>query len=152
MGSKYEWALLFHLIGVVLFFSGAAVATAAFEAARRREQPSDVAALLGLARIGAVLVGVGTLVLLPFGLWLVDLGDWGFGSGWVSASLALLIVAAVLGAIGGQRPKRARLLARAGGSDDLRRLLDDPITRVLNAASGAAAVAVLVLMVFKPGA
>jgi uncharacterized membrane protein len=64
---------------------------------------------------------------------------------------------AVLGAIGGQRPKRARLLAErlaregAGESPELRALLDHRVTRALNDVSGLLLVAILVLMVFKPG-
>jgi hypothetical protein len=49
----------------------------AFESARRRVSPAEIALLLGLARIGALLVVGGTLVVLAFGLWLVHLGDWG---------------------------------------------------------------------------
>jgi hypothetical protein len=40
-----EWALLFHLAGVVLLFSGMTVAAVALEGARRRERPGEIAAL-----------------------------------------------------------------------------------------------------------
>jgi uncharacterized membrane protein len=59
---------------------------------------------------------------------------------------------AVLGAVGGRRPRHARELAQGGGSEaDVRRLLDDPVTLALNYASLAIVVAIVVLMVFKPG-
>ena len=74
----------------------------AFESAGRREAAGEVAALLGLARIGALLVVAGTVLVVAFGLWLVHLGDWGYGAGWVDAAIALLVVALVLGAAGGQ--------------------------------------------------
>src|SRR5262249_47432359 len=106
-----DFALFFHLIGAFLLVAGPAVAGVAFESARRRDSPGEIALLLGLARIGAVLVVFGMLVALAFGLWLVHLGDWGYGAGWVDAAIALLVVAALLGAAGGQTPKRARLLA-----------------------------------------
>ena len=58
----------------------------------------------------------------------------------------------MLGSLGGRRPRQARLLAeRQGQRDELRRLLDDPLSRALNAAAAAAYVAVLALMVWKPG-
>ena len=157
MGTRYEWALFLHLVGVVLFFSGGAVAAVALEAARRRERAADIAAVLGLARIGAIVTGVGTLVLLAFGIWLVHLGHWRWGSAWISAALALLAAAAVMGALGGQWPKQARLLATrlaADGHEDdgeLRRLLDHPLSLALNYGSGLLGLAVLGLMVFKPG-
>ena len=150
------YALFFHLLGAFLLVSGAVVAGVAFEAARRRRRPAEIAALLGLSRIGVLLVGVGSLVVVPFGLWLVHLGGWGYGSGWVDAALALFAVMSVLGATGGQRPKRARLLAEqlaredAPESADLRALLDDRVARSLNGVSGVLLVAIVVLMVFKP--
>lgn len=86
----------------------------------------------------------------------VHLGSFGYGSGWVDASLALCVVALVLGGLGGQRPKQARKLASklaAGGgpvSAELRGLLDDPVSRVENYGSLLLVLVILVLMVFKP--
>jgi uncharacterized membrane protein len=157
MGTRYEWALFLHLVGVVLFFAGGAVAAVSLEAARRRERSAEVAAVLGLARIGALLTGLGTVVLLVFGIWLVHLGHWRWGSAWISAALALLAAAAILGALGGRWPKEARLLATrlaAEGREDraeLRRLLDHPLSLALNYGAGLLGLAVLGLMVFKPG-
>jgi len=153
-----DFALFFHLLGAFLLVAGTAVAGVAFESARRRESPGEIALLLGLARIGAVLVVLGVLVALAFGLWLVHLGDWGYGAGWVDAAIALLVVAAFLGAAGGQVPKRARLLAsRLAGdgqpvSDELRALLRDRRTLAVNYGSALLVVAIVVLMVWKPGA
>jgi uncharacterized membrane protein len=152
------WALFFHLLGAFLFVGGLIVAAVAFEAARRRHVPGEIALLLAIARVAVLLVGVGTVTLLGFGLWLVDLGDWGYDAGWVDAALALFVIVVVFGAIGGQRPKRARKLAarlsRAGEpeSPELRALLDDRATLALNYLSALLVLAILVLMVFKPGA
>lgn len=151
-----ESVLFLHLLGVLLFVAGIVVAGVAFETARRREQPAEIALLLGLARIGAVLVASGALLLFVCGLWLVDLEDVGFDAGWVQAAIALFVVALVLGGFGGQRPKQARKLATrlaADGEDasaELRALLDDPVSRAANYASGALVPAILALMVFKP--
>jgi nitrite reductase (NO-forming) len=151
-------ALFGHLLGAFLFVSGTVVAGVAFEAGRRRTTPREIALLLGLARIGAALVGVGMLAVLAFGLWLVHLGGWGYGAGWVDAAIALFVVAVALGGYGGQAPKRARQLATrlaAEGqpvNDDLRSLLADRPALVANYASALLMVAILVLMVWKPGA
>jgi uncharacterized membrane protein len=157
MSTRYEWALFLHLVGVVLFFSGGAVAAVALESARRRERAAEIASILGLARIGALLTGVGTLVILVFGIWLVHLGKWPWGSAWIDASLGLLVAAAVVGGLGGRWPKEARLLATrlaAEGREDrpaLRRLLDHPLSLALNYGAGLLGLAILGLMVFKPG-
>jgi uncharacterized membrane protein len=154
--SSYELALFLHLAAVLSFVSGIVLAGAAFEAARRRDDPAEIALILGLTRIGVVLVAAGSVLVLGFGLWLVDLGHFGYESGWVQAALALFVVALVLGGAGGQRPKRARLLAsrlaaeRAPVSTELRTLLNDPVSLAVNYVSAAIVLAILALMVFKP--
>ena len=153
----YEWALFFHLVGAILFFAGLAVAAVGQTCARRRTRPSEVALLLGTARWGVAMVGLGTVLVVVFGFWLLDLTFYGL-DGWVIAALCLLGLAVVAGGIGGQAPKRARRLAtqlaREGDapSDELLRLLRSPVAEGLNWAAAAAAVAILVLMVWKPGA
>lgn len=157
--TEREWALLLHLIGVVLLFSGMTVAAVAHEGARRRERPGEVAALLGLTRRGVFLVAAGGVVLVGSGLWLIELSDgvYSLGDGWIAGALGLLVLAFVLGAAGGQRPKRARRLAARAAeegevcAEELRALLDDPLSRALNYAAALAVTAALVIMVWKPG-
>lgn len=74
-------ALFLHLAGALLFVAGIALAGVAFESARRREQPAEIALLLSLTRSGVVLVAAGGLLLLGCGLWLVSLEDVGYGAG-----------------------------------------------------------------------
>jgi len=151
-------ALFLHLLGVLVFISGVALAGVAFESARRRERPAEIALLLGLARIGAVLVMTGGLLLVVGGFWLIGLeDDVDLGTGWISAALTLFVAALLLGGFGGQRPKRARALATELAEEgaemcaELRALLDDRVSRLANYASAALILAILALMVFKPG-
>jgi uncharacterized membrane protein len=157
LATTTEWALFFHIVGAFLFVGGAIVAAAGFEAARRRSRPDEVALLLGLTRVGVVLVALGAMLVLAFGLWLVGIGPWSLGTAWVDAALVLFAVAVVLGWVGGQRPKQARRLAvslaREGREEDaeLRALLDDRFARTANYATALVVLAIVVLMVFKPG-
>lgn len=154
--ATYNIALVLHLFGVLAFVAGIVLAGVAFEVARRRPRPSEIALLLSLTRFGVVLVAIGTLLIAAFGLWLVHLGRWGYGSGWVDASIGLYVAALVLGGLGGQRPKQARHLATrlaerdAPVNDELRALLDDPVSRAENYGSLALIIGVVVLMVVKP--
>ena len=148
--------MFFHLLGALLFVAGIVLAGTAFEAARRRERPAEIALLLGLTRIGVLLVAVGGLLLAIFGLWLVHLGHFGYGSRWVDAAIGLYVIVLVLGGLGGQRPKQARQLAtrlaaeQAPVNEELRALLDDRLSRAENYASLLVVLVILVLMVFKP--
>jgi hypothetical protein len=154
--TKADWLLLGHLIGAFAFVSGLVVATVALFAARRLERPSEIAAVLRLARSGVLLVMAGTVLVLAFGLWLAADLDVD-GKAWVRAAFGLFVAALVLGGIGGQASKRARKLAvelAAEGSErspELRALLDDRVALAANAAGALAVAAILVLMVWKPG-
>lgn len=153
----YEWALFLHLVGAILFFAGIAVAAVAERAARARRRPSEVAAVLGTARSGVLLVAVGLLLAVGAGFWLLEETGYGF-DGWIEAALALVVVSFVAGGIGGQGPKRARELATrlAGAGDEPSSELDAALRARAGAAfnwvATAAAVGILVLMVWKPGA
>jgi uncharacterized membrane protein len=154
--TAYELGLLVHLLGVLVFFGGVLVAGVVFEYARRRRHPSEVAVLLGAARIGAALVVSGAVLLLGAGLWLAHRIDQ-LGEPWLLASLGLFLAALVLGGLGGRRPKQARRLAarlgeeRADESAELARLLGDRLSLVANYLSTALVLVVLVLMVWQPG-
>ena len=56
----YQWALLLHLVGAILFFAGLAVAAVGQAAARRRARPTEIALHLGTARRGVLMVGLRT--------------------------------------------------------------------------------------------
>jgi uncharacterized membrane protein len=154
--ATYDIALLLHLLGALAFVAGIVLAGSAFEAARRRRRPNEIALLLGLTRIGVLLVAIGTVLIGAFGLWLVHLGHWGYGSGWVDASIGMYIVALALGGRGGQRPKQARQLAARLAersepvSDELRALLDDRASLAENYGSLALILVIVAFMVFKP--
>src|SRR5262245_58164217 len=107
----YQLPLLLHTLGAFSLIAGRVGAGVSFEAARRRPTPSDIAVQLGLSRVGVGLVGLGMVLVLVFGIWLVRLGHWGFDTAWIVAALVLFVLTLVLGAIGGQAPKRARKLA-----------------------------------------
>jgi uncharacterized membrane protein len=158
--STYQWLLLFHVIGAFLLFSGSIVAGVLHLAAARRERPSEVRLLLSLVRPALPLIGIGSLLTLALGLWLVDKApfSYGYGDGWVIAALVLWVVASALGSAGG-RPLRAaaELAARLAAEGDapsaeLRAAVTNARVLFLNYASLAAVVAIVVLMVWKPGA
>jgi uncharacterized membrane protein len=156
--TKYDWLLLFHVLGAFSFLSGSIVAGALHLAAMRRDRPSEVALLLGLTRPVVLLVGAGSLVTLGLGLWLAEDAGYGIGDGWVVAAIALWAVSGALGGAGGRPLRHARELAErlaADGnrpSEELQHAVGDRRALVLSYLSFGALLAILVLMVWKPGA
>jgi uncharacterized membrane protein len=156
--STYQWLLIFHVTGAFLLLGGGAFAAALNLSALRRERPSEIVLLFGLIRIAVVAIMIGTALAFVFGLWLVHEADYSYTDGWVIAAIVLLIVANALGGAGGKRDEATARLARelaASGdapSVELKARVRDPISLVLSYGSGLVLIAVLALMVWKPGA
>jgi uncharacterized membrane protein len=113
--------------------------------------------MLKLIRYTLPLIFAGVLGTLLFGLWLWhDLG-FGFGTGWIWAALVFWALASALGGRGGRHQEQVRAVAEreaAAGdtmSGELRAMLRDPKALAVNYAAGVATIAVLVIMIWKPG-
>ena len=156
--TKYDWLLLGHLLAAFMLVSGAVVAGTLHFLATRRARPSEVALLLGLVRAAVPIVGVGSVAVLVFGLWLVHEAGFGFGDAWIGAAIVLWLISMALAGPAGKRLRHARELAErlAGEGDEpsaeLHRAVADRTALVMNYASFACLVAILVRMIFKPGA
>jgi uncharacterized membrane protein len=156
--STYQWLLFLHVTGAFLLLGGGVVAASLNLAALRRDRPSEIVVLFGLIRIAVASIIIGTLFLFVFGLWLVHEAGYGYGDGWVVSAIVLLILANAMGGIGGRRDeataKLAADLAAQGDqpSPELRRRVHDPVSLALSYGSGLVLVAILAIMIWKPGA
>ncbi len=156
--STYRWLLGLHATGAFLLLGGSIVAAIFNVLARRRERPSEIALFFGLVRVGELGIYAGALLTIVLGLWLVHEAGYGFGQGWIVASILLWIAGMALGGIGGARLGRAQTLAKrlaAEGdapSAELGALVRDRAATALFWGSGGAILLVLVLMIWKPGA
>lgn len=155
--TEYQWLLGFHVLGAFLFVSGAVVAGLLHFAAMRRERPSEVALLLRLTRAGVAVNGIGSLVSLGLGIWLVEhLPYYNFGDAWIAAALALWAASTIPAGIGGRSLRHARYLAERLAAEgdapnpELRRLVADPVALFHNYLSLAMVLAILGLMIWKP--
>jgi len=156
--TTYQWLLFLHVTGAFLLLGGGVIAGALNLMALGRERPSEILLLFGLIRIAVVSILIGTLLAFVFGLWLVHEAGYGYGDGWIVAAIILLVLANALGGIGGRRDDRTARLARelaASGdapSAELRGRVRDPISLALSYGSGLVLVALLAIMIWKPGA
>lgn len=155
--STVDWLLALH-ISAAFFFVGGSVAAGILNAlAIRAEKPSESAYLLRLVRVTLPVIFVGVGGTLVFGLWLWHELHFSFGAFWIWASLVLWVAASALGGIGGAHQERARKLAErlaAAGdatTDELRALLRDRKGNAISYLAGVTTLAILVLMIWKPG-
>jgi uncharacterized membrane protein len=152
----YEWLLFLHLLGAFLFVGGSLAAAVLRLAAIRARDAREAATLLRAVRPAVPLVAGGLLLTVGLGFWLADDLGVDLGATWLVATYALLAWLAVVGAVAGRRDRHTRELAErlaAAGTagPDLRSRLADPLGLALNASLLAATVAVIALMVWKPG-
>lgn len=153
-----EGIFFLHLVGVLLFVGGSLAAALLRLAAMRRERPSEIALLLRAVRPVVPVVAGGLVVTIAAGFWLAsDLGI-SLSATWLTLTFVLIGWMLVVGAIAGRQDRKTRELAeRLGGEDDtpsaeLARRLHEPLNLALNASMLIAVVAVVALMVWKPGA
>jgi uncharacterized membrane protein len=156
--DRYHWLLIFHVAGAFLVLGGAMLAGIFSVAAMRRERPSEIVALYRLTQIAVRSITLGMLVALAFGIWLVaDLDFVRWSNAWVIIALILWVVASALGGVGGRREEQTRRLAEQLAADgdapssELRARMRDPITLALSWGSGLAVIAILAVMIWKPG-
>jgi uncharacterized membrane protein len=149
--------LFLHLLGVLLLVGGSVAAAALRVAAMRRRRPSEVALLLGAVRPVVPLVGGGLLLAVGAGFWLASRLDVDLGATWLVLAYLLIAWLGAAGAIAGRQDRGTRELAErlAGAddapSDDLARRLRDPLNLALNGTMLLAVLAIVALMVWKPG-
>lgn len=149
--------LFLHLAGVLLFVGGSIAAAVLRLAATRRERPSETALLLRAVRPAVPIVAGGLLLAIGAGFWLANEEGISLSSTWLTLTFVLLGWVIVVGAVAGRQDRKTRELAErlaAEGdapSSDLAGRLRDPINLALNASLLVAIVAVVALMVWKPG-
>jgi hypothetical protein len=132
--SRYDWLLFLHVLSAFAIVGSVVVFTVVVLGARGASGRAPVLRLTPLARRLWDVGGAGTLV---FGVWLaIDLDQYGLFDGWVLAALALWAIAAA----GGIRLGQLLQSDRPSG------------TSLPYAVMTIAVAALLVVMVYKPGA
>ncbi|HTR33288.1 MAG TPA: DUF2269 family protein [Gaiellaceae bacterium] len=155
--STAQWLLMFHVASAFCFVGGSVTAAILNGLALRAERPSEVAALLRLIRRVLPVIFVGVAGTLVFGIWLWHEQGYAIGAAWIWVSLVLWVVANALGGRGGRLQEQARVLAErlAGEGDtpsaELSAALRERTGLWLSYGAGVATLAILVLMIWKPG-
>ena len=156
--NKNDWLLFLHITGAFLLVGGGVVAAALNLAALKRDRPSEILLLFGLIRIAVAAIIAGSVLAFVFGLWLVNESGYGYGDGWIVAAIVLLILGNAIGGFAGSRDSRTakfaeELMAQGDApSPELKARVRDPIVIACNYGSGLILVALLAIMIWKPGA
>jgi hypothetical protein len=141
----YDWLLFLHVLSAALLVGALAYFWAIVVATRPGRELFGGITSLRLSRPASVAVGIGFAGTLIFGLWLaIYLDEYRPWDGWIIASLVGWVIG---GAAGGASGKALTPVGDDYPSPDARRR-----GVMLHAVSSLAALVVLVLMIWKPGA
>jgi uncharacterized membrane protein len=159
--SFYDWLLFFHVAAAFALVAALVVFWIVGVAARNVDRPSESLRFFRIVRPANALIIVGTLGTLIFGIWLAINSDayhpWDW---WVLLAIALWVISSATGQQGGKNYAEAQKMAAeldaAGRGDEpspeLAVRLQDRRAMWLNVVSTAAVLAILVIMIYKPGA
>ena len=155
-----SWLLALHLLSAAALVGAVTVFWVAVLALRTASQPSQVLSLAPLMRVGSVVVIVGSLGTIVFGLWLaITLDAYHPWDGWVIAAIVLWAIASETGRR--SDPEFAKAFAKAkelesdgetGANAELRALCSPQRGILLHSIASLATFLILVDMIWKPGA
>jgi uncharacterized membrane protein len=153
-----DWIVALHVLSAFAWVSALVVYSVVIAAGREASVPSDVLRLFRVVRVGDALIAVGMIGTIVFGIWLA-LDEYEIWDGWIIAALVLWLVA---GAVGGRVGKiynatrdRAQALVDEGAdvpSPELGAMLRTRRGLLLHSLMILLTLAILVVMVYKPGA
>jgi hypothetical protein len=147
--TRYEVLLFIHLLAAFATVASVVVLVTVLVGSRRAASAADAMPLLRLSNIGTMLWNVGGIGVLVFGVWLaLDLDEYGILDGWIVAAIVLWLVAS---SAGGPLTRDYRTAVEAGGDTALATVRAQR-TAVLHAVMALATLALLVVMIYKPGA
>jgi uncharacterized membrane protein len=158
--SRYDWLLFLHVLAAFSVVAAEVLFTFTVLGARNLDVPSDVARMFRLSRIGEVLVNVGAIGVLIFGIWLaIDVDGYEIWDGWIIAALVLWALFAEVGRREGKIYNVARDRARAllaenrnEPNPELNAILRSQTGLALQLASVVIVLLFLIDMIYKPGA
>jgi uncharacterized membrane protein len=157
--TLYDWLLFLHVLAAVALVAALVLYTFLIAVSWNLDVPSHVVRVFHLTRTGDVLVGVGSIGVLVFGIWLaIDVDGYELWDGWILAAIVLWVVLGAVGSLTGKAYNavrdRAKALAAEGNapSSELNAMLRSSRGLMLHTVAVVVTLALLVDMIYKPGA
>jgi hypothetical protein len=150
--TRYETLLFLHIVSAATFVAAYTMLSALLVAGSRVDTRQDALVLLRLARPADTLAWIGATGSLVFGLWLVvDTRIYDLWDGWILGALVLWLIAEEAIRREDLLFRKARQVARGDDPGAVRGVFRSPHTLALHVVGGLALLALLAVMIFKPG-
>jgi hypothetical protein len=159
--NLYDWLLFLHVLAAFALVAALVVFWVIGIVARNVDAPRESLRYFRVTRPATILVAVGTMGTLIFGIWLaLEVDEYSIFDGWILGALVLWAISTELGRRGGKpyaagAELAARLDAEGRGDEpsaELGTLLKDRNGILLNALSSLGVLVILIDMIYKPGA
>jgi uncharacterized membrane protein len=155
-----DWILALHVLSAFAYVAAIVLFWVLIAAVRRVDTPDATIAMGPVSRLGSVVVGIGGVGTLVFGIWLaLSFGDYDLWDGWIIAAIVLWAIAGAFGQRTGveytRGVKKAIELRDAGQPGPNTELLALNRTKnglILHALVTVTVLLILVDMIWKPGA
>jgi uncharacterized membrane protein len=155
-----DWALALHVLSAVAYVAAVVLFWVLIVAVRKIDTPEATMRMEPIVKVGNAAVGVGAVGTIVLGIWLAfSVGSYAIWDGWIIAALVLWAISGALGQRTGAAYMRGMTKAKeldtagqSGPNTDLLALNRTTNGVVLHALVSAAALLLLLDMIFKPGA
>jgi uncharacterized membrane protein len=155
-----DWILALHVLSAFAYVAAIVLFWVLIAAVRRVDTPEATIAMGPVSRLGSVVVGIGGVSTLVFGIWLaLSIGDYDLWDGWIIAAIVLWAIAGFFGQRTGveytRGVKKAIDLRDAGKPGPDAELLALNRTQngvILHALVTVTVLLILIDMIWKPGA
>jgi uncharacterized membrane protein len=149
----YEWLLFLHVVAAFLTVAGVVFFVALLLATRRAPGSAEAMPLLRLSGLGFWLWNIGGVLVLVLGIALaLDVDGYEVWDGWILLAIALWLVASGAGGRIGQAYQQAVRAPEAEIDARLAVAVRTPAALILHAVMALSVLALLVVMIYKPGA
>ena len=154
-----DWLLAVHLLAAFALVSALVLFTVAIVAMRRTDLPEQIAAVGRIFKVGTVVVVVGSLGVIIFGVWLaIALNSVQVWDGWVIVAIIFWAIATEAGRRSGteyapclERAKELVAAGQTGPDPQLKELARTSRGLWLHTATSVLALLILADMIWKPG-
>jgi len=151
--SFYDWMLALHLVAVFAVSSALVLYSVLVVSGRRMATLEQTRTLFRVAPVGAPLIGAGMGLALAFGIVLaLKSSEFEIWNGWIVAGFVLWALLAEIGRRTGVYYTDVQKLAESGNEPEVLARLRAPKGALLQVATVALFVLLLLDMLFKPGA
>jgi uncharacterized membrane protein len=149
--TLYDWLLFLHVLAAFAAVAAVVLLSAILAASWRSAGVVDAAPFLRLSRLGSRLWDVGGVGTLIFGIWLaVYVEGYELWDGWIVAAFVLWVIAAAAGTRVGAGFRRA--FGADAGNRELGGSIRSQRALVVHTVMALAVTALLIVMIYKPGA